>query len=99
MIRDKALGPPESNKCVLENPQQLAKCAFVPYDRWPRAFEGKAAQKTGIRTIDPQKMFCSEKICPPVIGNVLVYRDSGHVTATYSETMTDWFSRVLAEYP
>ncbi len=98
MIRDKSLGPPESNKCVLENPDQLAKCAFAPYDREPRAFEGKAARETGIRQIDPQKMFCSARVCPPVVGNVLVYRDSGHVTATYSETMAFWFRRILADY-
>jgi peptidoglycan/LPS O-acetylase OafA/YrhL len=98
MIRDKSLGPSDTDSCVLENPKQLAKCAFAPYDREPRAFEGKAARKAGIRQVDPQKMLCTEKICPPVIGNVLVYRDSGHVTATYSETMAFWFRRILEQY-
>ena len=98
MMRDKALGIEDTDACVIENPDQLAECAFAPYDRWPRAFEGQAAKETGIRLIDPQKMMCSKKVCPGVIGDVLVYRDAAHVTATYAGTMKDWFSDILAEY-
>ena len=31
--------------------------------------------------------FCDEEICPPVIGNVVIYRDNNHITATYAKTL------------
>ena len=39
---------------------------------------------------------CAGALCPAVIGNVLVYRQSGHLTATYAATMTPWFDRHLS---
>jgi hypothetical protein len=36
--------------------------------------------------IDPITWFCTDA-CPTVVGNVLVYRDSNHMTTTYSTTL------------
>nr|WP_280949618.1 hypothetical protein [Saccharomonospora piscinae] len=36
-------------------------------------------------------------MCPPVIGNVLVYMDDNHVTATYLETMSPIVETRLVE--
>ena len=36
---------------------------------------------------DMSEYFCDDDVCPPVIGNVLVYRDLHHLTTLYSETM------------
>lgn len=36
---------------------------------------------------DMSAYFCIDNTCPPVIGNVLVYRDLHHLTTLYSETM------------
>ena len=40
-----------------------------------------------LNLIDLSNSFCTEKICPPVIGNLLVYRDKGHVSATYMKSL------------
>ena len=37
--------------------------------------------------VDPMSWFCTD-ICPAVIGNLLVYRDSNHMTTTYAEALT-----------
>ena len=39
--------------------------------------------------VDLSDRFCLDDICPAVIGNVLVYRDSHHITATYSRLLSD----------
>jgi hypothetical protein len=49
----------------------------------------------GTRVIDPTGQFCAGTLCPAVIGDVLVYRNSGHVTATYTATMAPWLGRRL----
>lgn len=38
--------------------------------------------------IDMTDRFCTDAVCPPVIGNVLVYPDRGHVTASYMKTVS-----------
>jgi len=37
--------------------------------------------------LDFSDFYCDESVCPPVIGNVLVYLDDNHVGATYLSTM------------
>ncbi|GAB3570661.1 acyltransferase family protein [Amycolatopsis endophytica] len=37
--------------------------------------------------LDFSDYYCDEAVCPPVIGNVLVYLDDNHVGATYLSTM------------
>ncbi|MBN6039477.1 acyltransferase [Amycolatopsis sp. 195334CR] len=37
--------------------------------------------------LDFSDYFCDPVVCPPVIGNVLLYLDDNHVTATYMSTM------------
>jgi peptidoglycan/LPS O-acetylase OafA/YrhL len=40
-----------------------------------------------VRFIDLSDYFCDGQVCPPVIGNVLVYRHMNHITATYVRTL------------
>ncbi|TDX83562.1 acyltransferase family protein, partial [Amycolatopsis arida] len=40
-----------------------------------------------VRFLDFSDFLCTEDVCPPVIGNVLVYLDDNHVTETYMRTM------------
>lgn len=101
VIRDQSLAPypPLPSECVAENPDRLDLCAFAPRPRGPRAFEQKAASATGTRVIDPQPMFCSSTRCPAVIGDMAVYLDTYHLTATYSATLGDWFADRLPQNP
>lgn len=47
-----------------------------------------AAQKAGTQFMDMNDLFCgSDGRCPAVAGNVLVYRDSNHMTGTYSMSL------------
>src|SRR5882757_5151746 len=56
-----------------------------------------------VRFIDLSDYFCDQTTCPPVIGNVLVYRHMNHVTATYVRTLApmlhDAMNRVLEAIP
>ena len=39
--------------------------------------------------------FCLPDLCPAVVGDVLVYRNSGHITASYMKTLAPWLERRL----
>jgi hypothetical protein len=42
-----------------------------------------------MRTLDLTDQFCGEDKCPAVRGGVVVYRDSNHITASYSKTLAE----------
>ena len=44
--------------------------------------------------IDPTAWFCDDR-CPTVVGNVLVYRDSNHMTTAYSAALAPLLEREL----
>jgi peptidoglycan/LPS O-acetylase OafA/YrhL len=44
----------------------------------------QAAARAGVPAIETRQWFCAGRACPTVTGNVLPYRDSGHMTNEYS---------------
>ncbi|MCF6744617.1 acyltransferase [Blastococcus sp. KM273128] len=49
----------------------------------------------GVSLLDTSRYFCVDDVCPALIGNVRVYMDAGHVTATYMRTVRPLFEADL----
>ncbi len=49
------------------------------------------AAERGLGVIDPRSWLCVDDRCPVVVGDLLVYRDSHHL----SNTFVSWFTPVL----
>lgn len=87
-------------ECVITNSGTLTKCA-VSKDK--ALANGSADQRvaarslTGVHEVDMNEFICPAKECAPIIGNVLVYRDSNHLTATYSATLAPALGSRLSE--
>ena len=47
--------------------------------------------------IDPTAWFCTDA-CPAVIGNLLVYRDSNHMTTTYALALAPLLGARLGDH-
>jgi hypothetical protein len=78
--------------CVSANETSMLKCA-VDRDK-AFALAGStvttAAQgQKGVKLVDLGRFICPGTRCAPVIGQVLVYRDADHLTATYARTLAD----------
>ena len=77
-------------ECAIANSDRLTKCAV---DRSVAMKNGLATQKTaaeaagGINVLDMTDQICPGQECSAVIGNVFVWRDSNHLTATYARTL------------
>jgi len=99
MMGDQVQGPsvpdPLPHQCVGDNLENLRACAFPNEPPLERYFDSRAARKTGIKLISPVPKLCNDEICPSVIGNVLVYRDSYHMSATYAKTLAPWLGSRL----
>jgi hypothetical protein len=94
---------PHPNKnipeCVSRSLDHLERCA-IPKDKaldYPKVNTRVAGEVEGVRLIDPTPMVCLEGTCPAVIGDVLVYRNGAHLTATYVRTLTPWLGKQLPE--
>ncbi|MFE1079655.1 acyltransferase family protein [Nocardiopsis alba] len=83
----------ESNvlECLAANTEDLSTCdrsleeALEPEDPQKEAAE----RVDGAELVDLTDRFCVEDACPAVVGNVVVYRDSHHITRTYSRLLAD----------
>jgi hypothetical protein len=49
------------------------------------------------RAIDLTDFFCDDATCFPVIGGVLVYKDTSHITTVFSRTLGPYLARAFAE--
>ena len=84
--------------CVSKNPSSPANCT-VPAARaikrnLPTVYATKAASGS-VPLINMNPLICGPVSCPAVIGNVLVYQDSHHLTSTYALTTAPYLERRL----
>ena len=71
--------------------KSVAKCSNTKTKAFKFDPQIKAAQElrsSKIQLVSFDKYFCPTKLCPPVIGHVVVYRDSNHLTNTFVETLS-----------
>lgn len=65
--------------------------ALALFDGMPDA----TARTKGTEMIDLTDVLCTAHKCLPVIGNVVVYRDPGHLTGTFANTLVPLLARRL----
>jgi peptidoglycan/LPS O-acetylase OafA/YrhL len=85
-------------ECMSENPSSPEECA-VPAAKalkpdLPTAYAAKAASGR-VPVVDMNPLICGPASCLPVIGNVLVYQDSHHLTSTYALTTAPYLEARL----
>lgn len=73
----------------------------VPRDKFgprddPAPAAAAAASLDGITFMDLTNGICNDDYCPAVVGNVVVYRDSHHLTNAYVDTLKNELWRQLA---
>lgn len=86
-------------ECVADNMDDLAACTFnkeegIEDSSAPR-YEEAAEQVPGTVTLDIRDYICPDTECVPVIGDVLVYRQTSHITETYAMTLKPQMEELL----
>lgn len=87
-------------ECVAENPEALSDCAFnrddaIDNSGYPSL--SRASESSGVSSIDLTDMICPEEQCAPIVGSVLVYQDTNHITGTYSATLSSSLESALMD--
>ena len=101
MIADTPLSLVDPPVCLSQHPSSVLACATPVKDAINDAWlaeEQRVANLEGVGFIDPTRLVCPSSPCPVVLGNFLVYRDSGHLTATFAAALTDkLYAAVVAD--
>lgn len=95
VIGDIAMSPFDPTECILKNSQNLRPCFFKEDKRSYLYYDRRAAAKSGAQFIDPMPLLCRGGLCPPVIGDIVVYLDSYHITDTFSRSLSFWLWREI----
>ncbi|ROS27934.1 acyltransferase family protein [Cellulomonas sp. PhB150] len=78
-------------ECVAEHTDAWATTCSVPraaaVERSALAQQQAAAERADVPLIDLDDYVCPGSTCPAIIGDVLVWRDAHHLTATYARTL------------
>lgn len=82
-------------ECVAQHPDAMDQCTGERSTVLQRDAMVRLAGITGYKIMDFTDLFCAGKHCPAVVGNVFVYRDAHHITATYMRTIAPELGRRL----
>ena len=69
----------------------------MPSERTDADALEQLSEHGAVHDVDLTERICPENECPVQIGNVFVFYDTDHVTATYMQTLGDEADRQLSE--
>ncbi|MGA8257865.1 MAG: acyltransferase family protein [Nocardioides sp.] len=97
LLRDVPKAAAEPGDCLTTGSPDLGDCMFTPIEAQELDSEASVAgaERTGAEVINPVPWLCWQNQCPVVIGDVLPYRDRGHLSAVYAGELADEIGRKL----
>ena len=95
---DNPVMPAGTVRCVEQNGLAAAQECAVPRATALRTHgtEKAVAAWPSAHLLDLTDLYCEPEVCRPVIGNVVVYRDTGHLTAAYAKTLAPFLTEQIS---
>jgi peptidoglycan/LPS O-acetylase OafA/YrhL len=87
--------------CLSDNISRVANCVFSRSEgiRATRHDTNVAAAvDNGAQFLDVSNWVCGPETCPVIVGNILVYRDSNHITTTYAQWLAPLVDAAISPY-
>ena len=88
-------------KCVSSNRSSVSRCAAGSMSDNARAVDEVVRAVTTEREVsfvEPRRWLCSNEVCPVIVGNLLVYRDSHHLSNRFMQWLTPVVADVLVPF-
>lgn len=85
--------------CVAENLEDPSRCGQLRSNKYDekRFSEITDNLPSNFHIIDLVDGICNDETCDPIVGNMFVYRDRGHLTGSYALTLTPAMFKHLKE--
>lgn len=91
VIRDIPQMKEDTNRCIADTEGADQACDRPESEAQLDDLMVEAAKdQPGVTVVDMNDFFCRDGSCTPVVGGVVAYRDSHHITATYSTSMAPY---------
>jgi hypothetical protein len=86
-------------ECLAGHVGETAPCSMPRDEAIPPDILDEAIARLGgaVQGIDMTDAYCDDTTCYSVIGNVVVYPDTNHITGTYSRTLMPYLGPKLLE--
>ena len=98
-ISDTPYLPQSAPDCLASHPSNVRACTnkrsaatILPAIK---AAELRIAKQEQIKSIDPTSWFCAPRVCPVIVGNILVYHDKSHMTTEWSRFLAPVLVRAI----
>ncbi len=102
-IRDepnpRVAGDSDAPTCVATHAADVQECDLPESRALLHDPQIPATKASGTYLINLTRFFCTNGVCPVVIGGVLVYQNVTHVTATYARTLAPYIDHALERAP
>jgi len=99
ILLDTPRPPEDTPTCLSSHPNNIQLCGPTPSSliKWATISQAieSVATETGVAVIDPTDWFCLDDICPPVVGDLLVYRDGHHMTDLFASQLDQLLGNIL----
>lgn len=79
-------------ECLMDHPDDVPECAFDRQEGLAASGRGHdelAQLRPGLGVIDLTEVICPGPVCSPVVGDVVVWRDNNHLSATYVRSLSE----------
>ncbi|WP_022925183.1 acyltransferase family protein [Serinicoccus marinus] len=88
-FRDTARLPQGVPDCLAEQPEDIDGCGMPRAQGYRDAppWTGRDDLPGNVSFVDLIDGVCTDETCPPIVGDVVVYSDHSHLTATYVRTL------------
>ncbi|MDI6024667.1 acyltransferase family protein [Corticibacterium sp. UT-5YL-CI-8] len=91
-IQDTPFMPFQPEECLAKNDSKLCvapRREVLP----PDVFEHASREMNGIRVVDMNDAICGPENCETIVGNMIVWRDRHHLSATYSAALAPYLAK------
>lgn len=106
LLRDNPVFTEDPIECLeqranLDDPNTFGECTYNRADyKYDEKYDHASPDDHPINSyyLDTSDIFTADDKFPPVIGNILVWRNSHHVTDVYAKTTRDYFEDALEDF-
>ncbi len=99
LIGDNPASTVDPPACLSEHLDDVSECATARSDAvLPERISAEvvATRDHGVTFVDTTDWFCTDDVCPVVLGNLLVMRDETHITAPMAEFLRPLLEAAIA---
>jgi hypothetical protein len=84
--------------CLSSNINNVQRCTLAVSESFREDIaevRNDLSIENNVALLQTRDWFCNKTVCPPIIGNILVYRDDNHITTTYAEFLAPLLASTL----